>query len=428
VEIQDFIRQREQFTFTFAKALGVKPEPLTLDFFALARKGELEAASRVFHKLVQHSSVMNGGRPEKNLARNLWEPMVEVQLALEPELKGGGKYAAELGKEIAHSIPAGAIFFGGNRPERALAAAYATRTNGERPFMIVSQNSLSDSRHRAYLRFAYGTSAYMPTDQDAQACIEAYLEDARERYLHDAELPHEPRQLTVVEQIKIVDGKAQMSGHGSWMMVNGLIAKTVFDRNPEREFYVEESFPLDWMFPYLSPHGLIMKLNRQPVALTPEIVERDRSYWTPKLKRWIGGWLTPEMPVKDICGFAEKIFLRNDYAGFDGDLDFLRNAWATETYSKLRSAQAGVYQWHIEHSASGEEKQRMIQEADFAYRQALALCPNFTQVNFRYVNLLVSINRVDDALLVARTFGKLEPSNAVIPQIIGSLERKRLKD
>jgi len=36
------------------------------------------------------------------------------------------------------------------------------------------------------------------------------------------------------------------------MTINGLLAKIIFDKNPNREFYIEESFPLDWMYPYLN--------------------------------------------------------------------------------------------------------------------------------------------------------------------------------
>ncbi len=33
------------------------------------------------------------------------------------------------------------------------------------------------------------------------------------------------------------------------MSINALMTKVIFDRHPDREFYVEESFPLDWMYP-----------------------------------------------------------------------------------------------------------------------------------------------------------------------------------
>ena len=59
-----------------------------------------------------------------------------------------------------------------------------------------------------------------------------------------------------------------------------MLTKMIFDRNPDHEFYVEESFPLDWMYPHLTPFGIIMKINRQPVPeITQEMVARDHQFW-----------------------------------------------------------------------------------------------------------------------------------------------------
>ena len=82
------------------------------------------------------------------------------------------------------------------------------------------------------------------------------------------------------------------------MSINGLITKVIFDHNPDREFYVEESFPLDWMYPYLEPHGLIMKLNRQPLAQLPaETLARDREYWRKLVAGMLGDWLDEKTTV-----------------------------------------------------------------------------------------------------------------------------------
>ena len=424
-EVQNLFWHRQQFTLAFARALEVPPDQSTLEFFARARNGEFDAALRLFHELAERGSITNGASLETNRARFLCEPLIEMQLVLESQ-SNGGQYAAAIGKDIAHSLPDGAIFFGGNRPGRGLAAAYGTRTNGECPFMILSQNAFLDSRHLGYLRFAYGAKAWMPSDQDARMGLESYLEDAQRRAAHDKAFPAEPRQLKPGEDIQIVDGKARLAGHVGLMMVNGIIAKTIFDRNPDREFYVQESFPLDWMWPHLSPHDLILKLNRQPVAtLTPEMVERDRNYWNARLTRWVGAWLKPETPLQDVCSFAEKIFLRKDFAGFEGDAAFLRNDYITEIYAKLRSAQGAVYQWHMDRAASAAEKQRMFQEADLAFRQAFVLRPTYTEVMYRYLNLLVSMNRLDDALALARTFARLDPSNSQSEALIREIERRR---
>jgi len=87
-------------------------------------------------------------------------------------------------------------------------------------------------------------------------------------------------QLKPGEDVKETDGRLQVSGQVAVMTINGLLAKIIFDKNPNREFYIEESFPLDWMYPYLEPHGLIMKINRQPPSeLSDEIIRRDHDYW-----------------------------------------------------------------------------------------------------------------------------------------------------
>ena len=58
----------------------------------------------------------------------------------------------------------------------------------------------------------------------------------------------------------------------------------------------------------------------------------------------------------------------------------------------------------------------MIKEADFALRQAFAYCPYSPEAVFHYVQLLVNLGRVDDALLIAETSQKLDPYN---PNFIG---------
>ena len=61
--------------------------------------------------------------------------------------------------------------------------------------------------------------------------------------------------------------QVQVSGQVAVMNINGLLTKVIFDHNPKNEFFVEESFPLDWMYPHLTPFGIIMKINRQPLPV-----------------------------------------------------------------------------------------------------------------------------------------------------------------
>ena len=68
----------------------------------------------------------------------------------------------------------------------------------------------------------------------------------------------------------------QIGGQVSVMNINGLLTKVIFDHNPKNEFFVEESFPLKWMYPHLTPFGIIMKINRQPLPELTEEVVRQR--------------------------------------------------------------------------------------------------------------------------------------------------------
>jgi hypothetical protein len=192
------------------------------------------------------------------------------------------------------------------------------------------------------------------------------------------------------------------------MEINGLLVKTIFDKNPDREFYIEESFPLDWMYPNLEPHGLIMKINRQPSAnLSEEIVQTDTDCWAKYVTPMIGGWLNEDTTVKEVAVFVEKIYVKKDLSGFTGDPQFVQNEYSCKMFSKLRSAIGGLYAWRAQHATDAGERKRMNDAADFAFRQAFALCPYSPEALYRYVNLLLSEGRAADALLLAETAEKM---------------------
>ena len=61
----------------------------------------------------------------------------------------------------------------------------------------------------------------------------------------DAQQRRQAGTLQPGEDARMENGKPKIQGVAV-MMVNALIAKVIFDKNPDREFYVEESFPLPW--------------------------------------------------------------------------------------------------------------------------------------------------------------------------------------
>ena len=173
----------------------------------------------------------------------------------------------------------------------------------------------------------YGGKIHAPTDEDLQKSFQDYTTDAQRRLAHDQQFSNEPRQLKPGEEVKLdSNGQIQLSSHMNVIGVRELLTKTIFDKIPDREFYVVEGFPLDWMYPYLEPHGLIMKINRQPLPeLSDEIVQRDRDYWAKYVTPMIGGWLKPDTTIGEVAAFAEKIHVKKDLSGFAGDPQFVQN-------------------------------------------------------------------------------------------------------
>jgi hypothetical protein len=81
-----------------------------------------------------------------------------------------------------------------------------------------------------------------------------------------------------------------------------------------------------------------------------------------------------------------------------------------------------MYAWRAGR-ARGPEKDRMNEAADFAFRQAFALCPSSPEAVFRYVNLLVAQKRFDEVLLLAETSAKIDPSNGQLDTLINEVRR-----
>src|ERR1035441_6077067 len=148
----------------------------------------------------------------------------------------------------------------------------------------------------------YGDKLHIPTEADVQKCFQDYSPDALLRN----------------QQNKLKREYLQR--------INMLIAKAFFAENPDREFYYEESLPIDWMYPYLEPHGLIMKINRQPLSVLSDVtVTQDHDFWVKQLQPMIGDWLTYDTPVREVAAFVEKVYLKRDFKGFKGDRRFVEH-------------------------------------------------------------------------------------------------------
>ena len=280
---------------------------------------------------------------------------------------------------------------------------------------------------------------YIPSPEDSEKSFRDYTDDVQQRRLENRLEPGEDVQ-------EDGNGRVQVSGQVAVMMINGLLCRVIFDKNPTNDFYVEESFPLEWMYPYETPFGIIMKINRDPlVALPDDVFKRDHAFWSKYSERLIGNGITYDTSVQQIADWVEKVYLKNDYSGFTGDRKFIRDDDAQKAFSKLRSSQAGMYAWRLRllfpnpppapqylpyRPKNDAEVQQLYKECDFAFKQSFAYCPYSPEAVIRYANFLFQFQRFDDALIIAQTCQKLDPYNGQITGLIDQIQdiKKRIAD
>ncbi len=306
-------------------------------------------------------------------------------------------------------------------PDNALVKAVANLAYNVLDVPFTKLGATIEARRRAEGVYP-PNEIYIPSPEDSQMCFQQYTDDVARR--------QQLGQLRPGEDVNIDNGRVQVSGQVAVMMINGLLCKVIFDRNPTNEFYVEESFPLDWMYPYETPSGVIMKINRNPLTSIPtEVLNRDHAFWSHYSDRLIGNWITYDTTLQEVADFAAKLYVGNNYAGFKGDRKFIRDDGGQKAFSKLRSSIAGVYAWRLGQNCppeyrpkNDEEMKALVRETDFAFKQAFAFCPYSPEAVYRYVNFLLQFNRLDDAMIVAQTCIKLDPYNDQIKNLINTLE------
>jgi hypothetical protein len=401
-ELKRFIAQKCAQVRAETRAPEHPQSPVSSAFFTAAERDDWPGVFDAIAAMRQGTSQGTSQNARWVVYPVEWAVVNEVGATLEEFAAGEEKYAIAFARDILNSMPPGCIYFGGTDSGRFLVTALSrSHVNGD-PVFTVTQNALAD--HRSYLRYVrgmYGDRIYIPTQEDAARALNEYEQDARRRQAEGKLLPGE-----IPEEVA---GKLEIRGQMGVWAINGLLTRLMFEKNPEREFYIEESFPLTWMYPHLSPNGLILKINRLPFSELPnELVQSDREYWSRYIGGMVGEWLTGETALPEIVAFVDKVYWRQDLSNFQGDPHFVQNEAPQRAFSKLRASTGGLYAWRAQNTQSGEEKERMLKEADFALRQAFVLCPGGPEAVFRYINLMLGQKRLDDAILVAEAAVRLE--------------------
>lgn len=253
-----------------------------------------------------------------------------------------------------------AIFFGGTDPGRFV-PTYMIYSAKVRPDVyLITQNALADNTYMAVMRDLYGAEIWIPSQADSNNAFRRYVEDVQ------------AGRIQAGADVEVRDGRVSVQGVGGVMAINGILARDIFENNKHRHsFYVEESYVIPWMYPHLSPHGLIMKINPEPLPrLTDEMVRNDMEFWD---------WYSRRL-------------LNNPR--------FRRDVVARKTFSKLRSAIGGLYVYR-----------RLFPEAEQALQEAVDLYDLSPEANFRLADVYMQQGKVNKAIELIEAFLEKDPRN-----------------
>ncbi len=252
------------------------------------------------------------------------------------------------------------IFFGGTDPGRFV-PTYMIYSALFRPDVyLITQNALADDTYMSVERDLYGDEIWIPSKEDSAEAFNVYVDEVQ-RGVRQAN-----------GDLKIENGRVQVTGALGVMEINGILTKMMHDHDRLRHsFYVEESYVIPWMYPYLSPHGLIMKINAEKTPYDAKRAAKDMDFWDWYVRRLL-----------------DDPMYRRDFAG-------------QKSFSKLRAAIAGLYQ-----------KQGRYREASQAFREAVALYPASPEATFRYAQeILMPFRKWDQVLEMMDYTDKIDPNN-----------------
>ena len=264
-----------------------------------------------------------------------------------------------------------AIYFGGTDVGRFVPESLV-HNEGVRPDVIViTQNALADETYLSPLRERFAGKCWIPAQEDVARVFETIGE----------KLESDPKSYP---GISLENGRLKITSASGVMAVNGLVAEEFFSRNKlSHQFYVEESYPIEWMYDRLSPHGFVMKLDSGGASpLRKEDVVQDGEFWDWEMRRLL-----------DDPDYCRRMLETQRPAAAGG------HRVACRSFSKLRSAVAGLY-----------ARKRLGMAAWLAFKEAYALDPQGPESVFRYVQeLLFPVGKYDVALELLEHYARVAP-------------------
>ena len=295
----------------------------------------------------------------------------------------GHWFGWDYGHDMLKDLPKGAFVFGGTDPGRFVPTYMILGESfvdpkyrkdpafDRRDLVIVTQNALADAFYQRYIH-----DHYAPGRPKAKGWFEKWLGRDKQYPVDDTIMPNEQELVDIVRNVSMnLPPGANPQDPGVGILYHAAIAQWIFEKNKDkREFFIEESFPMEWTYAYAVPNGLSYRLNKEPLAtLPPEVVEEDFRFWNAYVERLLGD--------------------KNFHEDFD----------AKRSFSKLRNSTGNIYR-----------ARKMWPEAERAYRQALQLHPNNMESLVALSEILRTQKRWDEMEKIWDRAIEGDPSNRAV--------------
>ncbi len=367
-KLSQFARSRREIVRSLAHRHNVAvPDEITR-FFDAVEAGdwdEIKARFDAFHRFDGDADAP-GRRPGME---QLWPAILESFGVAESAHDWPAQKLLDYGEAVLGSLRPGMVYVGGTDPGRFIPTLLNETSEGER-HIVLTQNALADNSYLDYINFLYADRFATLGSEESQRAFQDYMADSQKRLLHDQQFPDEFKQIRPGEDVKLIDGRLQVSGQIAVMAINETLFQTLMAKNPDLAFALEESFPLKSTYGDAVPLGPIMELRAQDGqnALTAERATQSLDYWRATTQQMLSD---PEA---------------------SGSPDVLK------TYAKMASAQANLF---LDHNFAAE--------AEETYRLASEIWPGCPEAAFSLSQLLARTGRADEAVRLIDEFGLKNP-------------------
>jgi len=368
-KVQQFGRSRLEIVRGIARRKQ-KPVPAAVEkFFQALEAGKWEDIDAQWHEMARRSGQYEFPTEAAEDLNPFWPSVLDAYGAAEQAHLWPAQQLLDYGNAILDSLRPGMVYVGGTDSGRWI-PELLNETSGSEPHIMITQNAFADGRYIEFMQTLYDGSMSPLSAGDSEQAFKNYLEDAQKRLQHDQQFPDEPKQVRPGEDIRVVDGKVNVSGQVAVMDINERLLRALMAKNPDLSFAIQESSPMRGTYADSLPLGPLMELQAQngQNTFSPERATATLDYWR---------------------AAADRVFSDPTAAGSEE---------ALKSYSHDAVAAANLLAAH-----------QFSAEAEQTYRLASQLWPENSEPLHGLADILARSGRQDEARVLLDRFAQQYP-------------------